>query len=107
MEKLFKEKTVKVAAGTKFRWKDSYSDWEAELTVDENGNPTYASYGSMNGWCSRSPEDGGFDDAVRRVMETLLEKDVEEFKNMRDSLNNKYRNMAEDVRIGKASKYNF
>lgn len=107
MEKIFKEEVVRVSSGTKFSWKDPYSDWSAELTVDENGKPIHASYGSMKGWCSKSPDDIGFDGVVHEVMTDLFRNDLEEFRKMRDSLNSEYRQMAESIRKDAISKYDF
>lgn len=107
MEKFFQEKVVRVTAGTKFSWKDPYSDWSADLTVDGDGNPTGASYGSMKGWCSKTIGEMGFDSAVCEVMRAFLEHDKEEFRQMRETLSPKYKKMAENVRLSKASEFDF
>lgn len=109
MEKIFEERTevVKVETGMQFSYKERYSDFFAQLSVDKNGNPTHADYGSYDGWCSKDLGESGFDAAVTNVMKILLERDVEEFKNMRDFLSPTYRQMAEDLRKDKLSKYNF
>lgn len=107
MQKFFKEEVVRLNAGTKFSWKDPYSDWSAELIVDENGKPIGASYGSMKGWCSRSSGDYDFDSIVYEVMRIFLEHDKKEFILMRDSVSPKYKQMAEDVRRMAIRKYDF
>lgn len=107
MQKIFREEVVRVITEMKFSWKDPCSDWSAELTVDKDGNPIGASYGSMKGWRSRSREDTGFDSTVYEVMKTFLEHDKEEFIQMRDSVRPKYKQMAEDVRRMAIRKYDF
>lgn len=107
MKKIFRKEVVRLAAGTKFSWKDPCSDWSAELIVDENGNPTDVSYGSARGWCSSCSGEDNFDSTVCEVMRTFLEHNKEEFIQMRESLNPKYKQMAEDVRKAKASQYDF
>ena len=107
MEKIFRKEVVRVTAGTRFSWKDPCSDWSADLTVDENGNPIGASYGSARGWCSNCSGEDNFDSTVLEVMRTFLRDDKEEFSQMRELLNPKYKQMAENVRKAEASKYDF
>lgn len=107
MEKVFRKEVVRLNAGTKFSWKDPYSDWSAELIVDENGNPIDASYVSMNRWRSNVSGEYNFDSTVLKVMKTFLEHDKEEFIQMRESLNPRYKQMAENVRRAAARRYDF
>lgn len=108
MKEVFRKETVRVPSGKQFSV--SGDGMVAYLTVDSSGNPVKASYNSCGGggggYC-QTPEYSDFDECVRDVMYTILEHDTNEFRLMRDSLNSKYRAMAEGLRKSKASKYDF
>lgn len=104
MREIFREETVQVSAGKEF------SAGGASLTVDGNGNPTKAFYdspGPHGGGFESGPSSTNFQRCVELVMYTILEEDVNEFREMRDSLNLKYRELAESLRKAKTSKYDF
>lgn len=44
---------------------------------------------------------------VKKFMQALIEKKIEEFKRMRDALNPKWKELAEQVRLEKIEKYTF
>lgn len=70
-----------------------------ELTVDANGNPTYAELNSFELLSMQKPGSSAFDTAVKTVMKTLLKNDANEFKRMKNSLNSKYKEIAKGVEM--------
>lgn len=112
MKKIFKE--TQAYAGAEFGFNYGYPNAFASLTVDEDGNPTYAMYGVSEGSCHSRPEDIDFDDTVERVMGMILVHKTDDFRQMRDLLNPKYKQMAENIRkrhkeevLEKAKKFDF
>ena len=107
MGKLFREGKVR-------RFKSgSMPGFYVHLDVAEDGNPVFVSWGCYQGGCDSTPKDIDFDKEVERVMGMLVD-DVDQFRQMRDSLNPKYKEMAERVRkrraeelIEKSKKYDF
>lgn len=107
MKQIFKEEKTKVPAGKVFALKH---DIEI-LTIDETGKPISLEHNTScytgGGFCIYTEEKPQFKIAVERFMEFLLKEDIYEFKLLRNSLSQEYRQIAEKVRKKAAEKYNF
>lgn len=107
MKRIFREKTTNVPAGKEFSL-----EYDVEvLTIDTTGKPVKLKHDTScyagGGFCIYTEEHWQFDLMVQRFMEALLKQDIYEFKLLRDSLNQEYRQMAEKVRKEAAEAYNF
>ena len=107
MEEMQKMVEREEKLGTKFCWKDPYSNYRAEIEVDSTGKPTYAFYGSDRGWCSKCYSEIGFDSVVQMVMKNFLDHDIDHFNKMRRILNEEYFEMAERLRRKATSRNDF
>ena len=87
----------------RFGWSDPYSTYEATLEIDDEGAIQYVGYGSSDinsngsstGWYSKCSTDKDFISDVKRVMRILIEHDSDEFKRMRNCLNDDYVEIAD------------
>ena len=79
-------------------FKCTYNGWKATLKTSKDGKPYYAEFASIFDSYKRSSNDEDFDEAVKFVM-SIIVKYPEEFSKMRNHLNGKYYQMAEEVRM--------
>ena len=66
-----------------------------------------ADYGSMNGWCTSTPDSDDFNSTIMYAMRGILENNKAEFINMRQHLNSKWKEMAESLRKSKMAGWDF
>lgn len=81
------------------------------MYIDMNGKVISIDHDSSGsaggGFCTYTKDNHDFRRNVRFFMEHLLEKDLEEFKRMRNVLTGEWYEMAESVRKHAVSKFNF
>lgn len=106
MDKVFKEETERKINDFSVTWSGlGELDNEVRRSLDDNGNPVYVAF--FYGWNPKYPKDIDFDEHLQKAMIALLQHDVMKFRNMRDSLSPKYKQMAENIRKAELSKYDF
>ncbi len=106
MKPIFESSIQQVETGYLFSCR-RHNGYEYNIQVDTEGNVTMADYGSINGLCRATPEEEKFDRTVQIAMEGILSENKDEFIKMRDHLNDKFRNIAESIRLEKKSNYDF
>lgn len=81
------------------------------IHIDMSGNVISLTHDTSccagGGFCTYTEDNDDFRIQVRFFMEQLLEKDLKEFKNMRNVLTGEWYEMAESVRKHAVSKFNF
>ena len=98
MERNENEVNRKQSDHNTFTWHDPYSTYVVILEVDDGGKPVSVEYGSKTNWYSYHEDDEEFVGAVKKVMRTFLDYNMDEFKKMRKYLNMEYYEIAEEER---------
>ena len=76
---------------------DDANKYEYTIMVDDEGNVIHASYGCDIGYHSAEYWQISFHKTVRTAMEGILTGDKDEFTRMKNKLNEKFRNIAENI----------
>lgn len=104
MYKLYDEKDSKICFGKAFelRAKDDlgkvietiFVNLSGEVIKLEHDGSIYYEEGSR----TFNPDDAEFTDNVKHFMRALFQQNIYEFQRMRNSLNTRWRNLAEEIR---------
>lgn len=100
--KMLEEKAV-----AKYGYQDRCSSFKVELWINKKGKPIYAGFGNEGSYIQKTSSEEGFDSLVKSIMISLIDHDLEKFRDMRRFLNDDYFDMSENVRIITMNRYDF